>query len=166
MSNFENKLKKVKQVQEQKGMECFKEEKRCIGIFCDLYPKVLDQRSEESKELEWLKIAFSIQLPQTLLSHRSIHSNKKKILERELVKKGLSQEDAENTLNGFINALGIVVKGSGKQRKVSGSTKKSGTSKGKQGKSPIRSVLVVLIALVAIIGWVYKNSKERTRHRK
>lgn len=161
MSNFENKLKKVKQVQEQKGMECFKEEKRCIGIFCDLYPKVLDQRSEESKELEWLKIAFSIQLPQTLLSHRSIHSNKKKILERELVKKGLSQEDAENTLNGFINALGIVVKGSGKQRKVSGSTKKSGTSKGKQGKSPIRSVLVVLIALVAIIGWVYKNSKER-----
>ena len=52
MSNFENKLKKVKQVQEQKGMECFKEEKRCIGIFCDLYPKVLDHPSEESKELE------------------------------------------------------------------------------------------------------------------
>lgn len=162
--SFETKLRKVKRVQEQKGMKCFRDKESCIGIFCDLYPKVLDQRLEESRELEWLKAAFSIQLPQTLFSNRSIRFNKKRVLEQELVKKGLSPKEAESTLNGFINVLGIAVKGNGKQRKVSGSTKKRGTSKGKKGKILIYIALIILIALAgikgvnSIIGWIHRNN--------
>lgn len=105
--SFKDRLMKIRRM---KGRDVLTEESVCEAIFCDLYPKVLDRRSEEKNQLKWLQTAYSIHLPQEFWNYRGGIPEKKMLeWEQKLRREGLSQEEAEETVRGFLNAFGLEV---------------------------------------------------------
>ena len=106
-NSFKDRLMEIRRI---KGRDVLTEESVCEAIFCDLYPKVLDRRSEEKNQLKWLQTAYSIHLPQEFWNYRG-GIPEKKMLEwvQKLRKKGLSQEEAEETVRGFLNVFALDV---------------------------------------------------------
>lgn len=106
-NSFKDRLMEIRRI---KGRDVLTEESVCEAIFCDLYPKVLDRRSEEKNQLKWLQTAYSIHLPQEFWNYRGGIPEKKMLeWEQKLRKKGLSQEEAEETVRGFLNVFGLDV---------------------------------------------------------
>lgn len=105
-NSFKDRLMEIRRI---KGRDVLTEESVCEAIFCDLYPKVLDRRSEEKNQLKWLQTAYSIHLPQEFWNYRGGIPEKKMLeWEQKLRKKGLSQEEAEETVRGFLNVFALL----------------------------------------------------------